>query len=78
MHANIWLLVSYENDFVGVSLNLLLFPFRKLMSYQMEVYAIELNTCLKNNHFFFFFDGKNNQFKGCRSLEDTFEFVSLV
>ena len=54
MHANIWLLVSYENDFVGVSLNLLLFPFRKLMSYQMEVYAIELNTCLKNNHFFFF------------------------
>lgn len=77
MHANIWLLVSYESDFVGLILNFLSFPFRKLMSYQMDVYTIELNTCLKNNHFFFF-GWKNNQFKGCRSLEDTFDFVSLV
>ena len=44
----------------------------------MDVYAIELNTCLKNNFFFFIFYGKNNQFKGCRSLEDTFDFASLV
>lgn len=55
MHANIWLLVSYESDFVGLILNFLSFPFRKLMSYQMDVYTIELNTCLKNNHFFFVF-----------------------